>query len=819
MYDAYARGSGAILGDDMGLGKTIQVIALLAAIMQKQGDARDKDTWRKIRKERRAIQFEAEGEDVQTFHSLDGSAAPILIVVPASLLHNWESEINIWMSCCTVLLHGKPEERENIIYRSLRYVAFLCYTNPCSYLYAWFLRFTLIRFFCYRGDYEIVICSYDIFKSSVDRLGDFRWEVIILDEMHCLKNPESKLTRAVQGLRCPRKLGLTGTLMQNNEKELHCLLHTIAPGALGSWQEFRTYYGDDIKFGRKKSAAPEAIERSRKKERKLRQVLVPYYLRREKDKNPRFEDIKKRDQVVFCELTPYQKAAYERILAMPEFELLRRGDEICDCGRESRRKRKVCCYRTPASLGEARGLLWDRFHPSGEACKSCPNCMGLVCVAQLLKLSNHMELLKVNPHDSPDLQEYGAEFAEQAFGEDVDAVGGVEQVTTFREIQSIGTKTCGKMLVLGKLLAFWQRKRQKTLVFSRSTRMLDILQLYLIGEAISYDRLDGQTKVDERLQLVNKFNDPESTIGVFLISTKAGGMGLNLPSATNVVLFDPSWNPAHDCQAQDRAYRIGQTKDVQVYRLITLGTIEEMIYVRQIYKQQLSDTTLKGVAAPRYFEGVQGDSRQQGELFGIRNLLCWNEGGVLKGIQDAYKRDKNGLMIQENQVQLDALAHRTRKTQKPPRQQKLEEEMVEVANEMVTEILSPEDTCAASMSPEEPSGNVPTSPTSDGSTERCFFEGARTLMHEAIVGEHENRSLDSHSCESDSEDYEQPENEVHVRKQPHMSSGLNKSRHPSITNGNLPPRKRVHKEPSRSQKPADRKPSDARNRLYIPTYL
>lgn len=665
----------------------------------------------------------------------------------------------------------------------------------------------------YRGDYEIVICSYDILKGSIDRLGNFPWEVIILDEMHCLKNMESKLTRAVQSLKCPRKLGLTGTLMQNNEKELHCLLHTIAPGALGSWQEFRSYYGDDIKYGRKKSAAPEAIERSRKKERKLRQVLVPYYLRREKDKNPRFEDIKKRDQVVFCELTPYQKAAYERILAMPEFELLRRGDETCDCGRESRRKRKLCCYQTPASLGDTHGLLWDRFHPGGEACNSCPNCMGLVCVAQLLKLSNHMELLKVNPHDPPELQEYGAAFAAQAFGEDVDTVGGVEQVTTFHEMQSIGTKTCGKMLVLGKLLAFWQRKRQKTLIFSRSTRMLNILQLYLIGEAISYVRLDGQTKVDERLQLVNKFNDPESTVGVFLISTKAGGMGLNLPSATNVVLFDPSWNPAHDCQAQDRAYRIGQTKDVQVYRLITLGTIEEMIYVRQIYKQQLSDTTLKGVAAPRYFEGVQGDSRQQGELFGIRNLLCWNEGGVLKGIQDAYKRDKNGLMIQENQVQVDALANRTRKTQK--QQQEAEEEMVEVANEMVIDILSPEDE-RAPVSPEEPSGNVPLSPISDGSAEGCFFEGARTLMHEAIVGERETNNLGSNSCDSGSDDYEEPENEVNARKQPHTNSGKSKARQ----SGNMPPRKEgVHKALSRSQKSADLKPSDVRNRLYIPTYL
>ncbi|TYZ66125.1 hypothetical protein PybrP1_009267 [[Pythium] brassicae (nom. inval.)] len=353
---------------------------------------------------------------------------PVLVVVPASLLHNWEAELRTWL-CCTVLLHGKPAEREAIAKQIPR------------------------------GEYEVVICSYDILKMAVKQLNTVPWEAVVLDEIHGSKNPESQLTQAVQALRCARKLGLTGTLMQNNEKELHCLLDTVAPGVLGSWSDFRAYYGDDIKYARQKSAAAAALARSRRKEKQLREVLSPYYLRREKEINPRFQEIRKSDQVVFCDLTPLQLAAYERVLAIPEFELLRRGDEPCDCGRPSRRPRRACCYQTPADLGDregsdgARPLLWERFYPDGAACRQCPNCVGLVCVAQLLKLANHMELLKVNPRDPPERQRLDAPFAAQAFGADVAAVGGVEQVASFHAMRALGAQTCGKMRVLEQLLA------------------------------------------------------------------------------------------------------------------------------------------------------------------------------------------------------------------------------------------------------------------------------------------------------------------------------------------------------------------------------
>ncbi|KAG7389696.1 DNA excision repair protein ERCC-6-like 2 [Phytophthora pseudosyringae] len=237
--------------------------------------------------------------------------------------------------------------------------------------------------------------------------------------------------------------------------------------------------------------------------------------------------------------------------------------------------------------------------------------------------------------------------------------------------------------------------------------------------------------------MVNDFNSPNSNTTVFLISTRAGGVGLNLQSATNVVILDPSWNPAHDCQAQDRAYRIGQTKDVQVYRLITLGTIEEMIYVRQIYKQQLSDSTLKGGNAPRYFEGVQGNAQQRGELFGIANLICWKPGGVLKGIQDAYQRSRDGLIIQQNCVRYDAASMTKPATKSTPKKRPNvvdddEGEMIEVANELVLEMLSPDEPPTPTLT-EEKTAAVSSDSRDDDMD--ALLNGATTFRHEEIVGE------------------------------------------------------------------------------------
>ncbi|KAA8569533.1 hypothetical protein EYC84_001153 [Monilinia fructicola] len=140
--------------------------------------------------------------------------------------------------------------------------------------------------------------------------------------------------------------------------------------------------------------------------------------------------------------------------------------------------------------------------------------------------------------------------------------------------------------------------------------------------------LSGEMKYEDRQETVDDFNsDPNQFI--FLISTKAGGVGLNITSANKVVIFDPNWNPSYDLQAQDRAYRIGQLRDVDSFRLVSAGTIEEVVYARQIYKQQQANIGYNASMERRYFKGVQNAVGQKGEIFGLDNLLSFHADEIL----------------------------------------------------------------------------------------------------------------------------------------------------------------------------------------------
>jgi len=146
----------------------------------------------------------------------------------------------------------------------------------------------------------------------------------------------------------------------------------------------------------------------------------------------------------------------------------------------------------------------------------------------------------------------------------------------------------GKLESLKELIEEIVEGEHRTLLFSQSTKMLDIIERFFKKWKVNSIRLDGSTPPNTRTALVDEFNS-NSSIHCFLISTKAGGTGLNLTGADTVVFYDHDWNPANDLQAQDRAYRIGQTKPVTVYKLISKGTIEEKIIERQAIKKMLAD--------------------------------------------------------------------------------------------------------------------------------------------------------------------------------------------------------------------------------------
>ncbi|KAL2769949.1 DNA excision repair protein ERCC-6 isoform 2 [Daubentonia madagascariensis] len=162
-------------------------------------------------------------------------------------------------------------------------------------------------------------------------------------------------------------------------------------------------------------------------------------------------------------------------------------------------------------------------------------------------------------------------------------------------------KRSGKMIVVESLLKIWHKQGQRVLLFSQSRQMLDILEVFLRAQKYSYLKMDGTTTIASRQPLITRYNEDKS-IFVFLLTTRVGGLGVNLTGANRVIIYDPDWNPSTDTQARERAWRIGQKKQVTVYRLLTAGTIEEKIYHRQIFKQFLTNRVLKDPKQRRFFK-------------------------------------------------------------------------------------------------------------------------------------------------------------------------------------------------------------------------
>ncbi|KAJ3040529.1 hypothetical protein HK097_002544, partial [Rhizophlyctis rosea] len=194
----------------------------------------------------------------------------------------------------------------------------------------------------------------------------------------------------------------------------------------------------------------------------------------------------------------------------------------------------------------------------------------------------------------------------------------------------------GKMKVVQALLEMWHRQGHKALVFCQTRQMQDILEKFVQSEGYRYRRMDGATPIRNRIAMVDEFNAKEDLF-VFLLTTKVGGLGINLTGANRIIIFDPDWNPSTDVQARERAWRVGQTKDVTIYRLMTSGTIEEKIYHRQIFKQFLTNKILKDPRQRRFFKS--------NDLHALFTLGSDDEGGgneTADMFQEANVGETNG---------------------------------------------------------------------------------------------------------------------------------------------------------------------------------
>lgn len=457
-----------------------------------------------------------------------------------------------------------------------------------------------------QGYKEVCLTTYQTYTNDADRINMITWDVVIADECHAIRNPAAQVTAAMQRINSKCRVGLTGTAIQNDLGEFWTLLNWCRPGSMLSKRDWDRAVAGPIKNGQKHDATQGEVLLGREKARELHKAVAGRLMLRRTKQLIAHELPKKIDRIVFCGLTPRQVEAYDNLMLHDEVVALK------------------SLAQTSPKTAEQQQQLRDWLFK---------------WITILRMLSNHLALIHPNASRTTN----SAKLAE-ACDRIRWALPGEGDAWCNGQLMKYGrdADNCGKWKVLQQLLRLWKREGCKVLIFSGSLKLLEFLGDLMLDENYISVKLTGDQGRAERQEALDEFNNHPECF-VFLISVKAGGVGLNITAANRVVIFDPSWNPAHDLQAQDRAYRIGQTRDVEVFRLIGQGTMEEVVYARQVYKQQQANIGYNASKERRYFDGVQGDRGQQGELFGITNLLTFH------GQNHVLKRILQGTNIAERQ--------------------------------------------------------------------------------------------------------------------------------------------------------------------------
>lgn len=373
----------------------------------------------------------------------------------------------------------------------------------------------------------VIIVSYETLRLNVEELKHTKIGLLFCDEGHRLKNGDSNTFSALNSLNVSRRVILTGTPIQNDLTEYFSLTSFANPDLLGSRLEFRKRFEIPILRGRDADASEGDRKRGDECTTELLGVVNKFLIRRTNDILSKYLPVKY-EHVVFCNLAPFQLDLYNYFITSPDIQALLRGK----------------------------------------------GSQPLKAINILKKLCNHPDLLNISD-DLPG--------AEKCFPEDY-----VPKESRGRD-RDVKPWYSGKMQVLDRMLARIRHDtNDKIVLISNYTSTLDIFERLCRSRQYGCLRLDGTMNVNKRQKLVDRFNDPDGDEFVFLLSSKAGGCGINLIGANRLVLFDPDWNPAADQQALARVWRDGQKKDCFVYRFIATGTIEEKIFQRQSHKQSLS---------------------------------------------------------------------------------------------------------------------------------------------------------------------------------------------------------------------------------------
>lgn len=440
LWFATQLGLGVCLADDMGLGKTLQIISLIALMRQRQS-------------------------------SMLSAPSPCLIIVPTSLLGNWQRELTKFA----------PQLNTLVAHRSVTSIDKLksVESEPAKAV----------------ADKDVVIVTYGSIRNA-KWLAKIQWNLVVLDEAQAIKNSGSLQTKAIKAMPARCRIIMTGTPIENHLGDLWSLFDFSSPGLLGSATEFKRFVSSKDERQRARNLAA------------LRKLIRPYVLRRMKTDPSIVPDLPAKTEMrVDCNLSAVQATLYAQVIKDLEKSL------------------------DLATGIQRRGLV-------------------LATLMQLKQICNHPAL--------------------------------------YLKGQSFDAKNSGKYVELQRLCEDIAAKQEKVLIFSQFQTMCEPLSLFLNGV---FGRpglvLTGKTSAKARGQLVSDFQQPFGP-PFFVISVKAGGTGLNLTEACHVVHFDRWWNPAVEDQATDRAFRIGQVRNVLVHKFVTSGTLEERIDDLIQSKKQIS---------------------------------------------------------------------------------------------------------------------------------------------------------------------------------------------------------------------------------------
>lgn len=471
-------------------------------------------------------------------------SGPHLVVVPASTLENWLREFNKFCPSLEVqAYYGSQGERED-------------------------LRYELAE-----SKFDVLVTTYNLATGSAPDfkfLKSRNFDMVIYDEGHMLKNSNSERYNKLMKLKAGFRLLLTGTPLQNNLKELVSLLAFMLPGLFVEKRDdlqglFNKKASVDATGGFNPLLSQQAIN-------KAKTMMTPFVLRRKKAQVLKYLP-PKNHEIIRCEMTNKQREIYDKYIRQGKetrLERERRKALIGKAADEARTKPITSSSNVMMALRKAsmHPLLFRTIYTD-----ELVNEMSK-------KIMREPEYVSANLQYIVEDMQVMSDFELNALCEKFPKTLG-EYILSQDEWLNSG-KTKHMLEIVKAVIA----KGEKVLVFSLFTQMLDILERVLSFANISFVRLDGQTSVDTRQDIIDTFYDNE-LIPVFLLSTKAGGFGINLVAANNVIIFDQSFNPHDDKQAEDRAHRVGQSNEVYVKKLISEDTIDENILMLAENKLQL----------------------------------------------------------------------------------------------------------------------------------------------------------------------------------------------------------------------------------------